>query len=331
MPATSQTHRRVVRGDGALASGRAFPVLVSLYLAGKDNRLLSWAQKITFFLMLEFLLTGQALAYEKAVEGPDVVLDKLFPKKGKVELDARAGMMLNTSYQQTFFVNGGINYFWSETWGLNLEGYMALASDKNERRCIETFYNDPNFNVAEECGENPPVETSPTGPGGQQDANWGPAYVPIRELKFMFVGNAVWNPIYGKQILLLSATNYFDFYLSAGGGLAMAQVQQKQKQLPDGRPARGDWNCTKKNRAAGLCPPGAESNPGTDDPNEIGVTGRPTPQASTTPLIKLAVGQRFHFFNRFQLTGALENFTLLGTQSGFDNFFTIMFGLGVRF
>lgn len=275
------------------------------------------------------MMISPAMAYEKAVEGPDVVLDKLFPKKGKVELDARAGMMLNTSYQQTFFVNGGLNYFWSETWGLNLEGYFAMASDKNERRCIETFYNDPNFNVAEECGENFPVEENPSGPGGKQDANWGPAYVPIRELKYMFVGNAVWNPIYGKQILLLSATNYFDFYLSGGAGLAMAQVYPKTKSLPDGRNSRGDWACLEKQRAAGECT--SEINPGTDKIEEIGVEGRPTPQASTTPLIKLAVGQRFHFFNRFQIMGALENFTLLGTQSGFDNFFTIMFGLGARF
>lgn len=272
-------------------------------------------------------VVSPALAYEKAVEGPDVVLNKLFPKKGKVELDGRFGMMLNTSYQQTFFANAGLSYFWSEAWGFNAEGYFALASDKAERKCIETFYNDPNFNVGLECGEEPPVE-EPAPPEGP-DANWGPAYVPIRQLKYMFIGNLVWNPIYGKQIVLLSATNYFDFFVSFGGGVAMADAQPKTSTFADdGRPTRGSF-CTKKVLAQGGC--NADNNPGTDDPAEIGEDGRPVPQSSTSPVIKLAVGQRFHFFKRFLVSGALENFTALGTESGFDNFFTIMGGLGVRF
>lgn len=278
-------------------------------------------------------LTSVALAYEKAVEGPDVVLNKLFPKKSKVELDGRFGMMLNSSYQQTFFASGGLNYFWSEVWGFSAEGYFALASDKGERACIETFYNDPNYNVAQECSTEPAVEDPPASPG--PDANWGPAYVPIRELKYMFIGNFVWNPMYGKQIVLLSATNYFDFYLSAGGGLAIADSQPKTPQFwqegPDqGKPTRGVFKCTKAQAASTGCDPQTE-NPGTDNPDLIGKLGRPPVQASTTPVIKLAVGQRYHFFKRFSLQGALENFTTIGGDSGFDNFFVIMGGLGVRF
>lgn len=277
-------------------------------------------------------LASNALAYEKAVEGPDVVLNKLFPKKNKVELDGRFGMMLNTSYQQTFFAGAGLNYFWSEAWGFSAEGYFALASDKAERKCIESFYNDPNYNVDLECSEEPPVENNPSAAG--QDANWGPAYVPIRQLKYMFVGNFVWNPMYGKQIVLLSATNYFDFYLSAGGGIAMSEAQPKtatfwKEGYPEtGRRTRDVWRCPQADRAEGKCD---EDNPGTDNPDLIGKFGRPPVQSATNPVIKLAVGQRFHFFKRFSVNGALENFTTIGGESGFDNFFTIMGGLGVRF
>lgn len=268
------------------------------------------------------LSAGEALAYEKATEGQDVVLNKLFPKKGKVELDAKFGVVLNSSYQQSFMANGSMTYFFSEEWGFNLDGNYAIVTDKPERTCIETFYNDPNFNVPEECGEDAPEDT-------EQDANWGPAYVPIRTLKYIFTANMNWNPIYGKQIVLLSATNYFDFFLTFGGGVAMSDFYAKTPEFADtGKPTRGTF-CVKKDAAEDKCK--AEGNPGTTEKEQTGIEGRPIPESQTNVLIHLALGQRFHFLKRFMLMAGLDNYTLVGTESGIDNFFTLTGGLGVRF
>jgi outer membrane beta-barrel protein len=277
--------------------------------------------------LLPSLAVGtSAFAYDKAVESNEVVLNKLFPKKGKTELDMKLGVVLNSSYTQTFLANGGISYFWSEEWGFNVEASYAIVSDKNERKCVETFYNDPNFAVADECGEDPPDD-----PDG--DANWGPAYVPIRQLKYMFTANAVWNPVYGKQIILLSATNYFDFYLLMGGGIAMSDFYPKQTTIGDtDTSSRNGSFCVKKEAAPnkpGGCDP--STNPGTTDDQYIGESGRPAPQSETNVLMHLAVGQRFHFLKRFVVNASLDNYTLLGTEAGFDNFLTLMGGVGVRF
>lgn len=282
-------------------------------------------------LMLPLLMLGMsnaAHAYERVTDSDEVVLNKLFPKKSKVELDGKAGIVLNSSYTQTFLINAGLTYFWSEQWGFSVEGNFASVSDKNERKCIESFYNDPNFDVDNECGEEAPGEVN-----GEGDADWGPAYVPVRQLKYMFTGNLVWNPIYGKQIVLLSATNYFDFYVSMGGGVAMSDFYAKTPEFADGSPSRGTF-CVKKDQADGKCDPGklpGGKNPGTLDAGLIGIAGRPAPEAQTNILAHFAIGQRFHFFKRFMVNASLENYTLLGTEAGFDNFLTIMGGFGVRF
>jgi len=270
------------------------------------------------------------LSYEKASDLNEVVLMKLFPKKEKVELDARFGLVLNSSYNNTFLANMGLTYFWSEEWGFNVEGTFAATQDKPERGCIETFYNDPNFEVDAECGDSEALKDDPDG-----DANFGPAYVPIRELKNMFIGNFVWNPIYGKQIVLMSATNYFDFYIKMGGGVAMSDFYRKQPQVASGKSSRGAF-CRKQDSTEVKGPQGCTErsegkNPGTSDQDETGITGRPDVEAQSNLTMHLSIGQRFHFMKRFLFTASLENYTLLGTDSGFDNFLALMGGFGVRF
>lgn len=270
------------------------------------------------------------MAYEKATESNEVVMNKLFPKVRRVELDGKFGVVLNSSYTQTFLANAGITYFWSEEWGFNVEGDFASVQSKPERTCIESFYNDPNFLIGPECGGTEDDLKEDTA----GDANYGPAYVPIRELKYMFIGNFVWNPIYGKQIVLLSATNYFDFYISMGGGVAMSDYYPLQKEFRDdagadaGRKQR-DKFCVKAQEEKGRCK--RDGNPGTLDDSLIAEGGRPAAESQTNLVAHFSIGQRFHFFKRFNMSGSLENYTLLGTDSGFDNFFTLMGGLGVRF
>lgn len=271
------------------------------------------------------LPTSAVFAYEKATDSTEVVLDKLFPKRSKLEIDAKGGYILNSSYSHTMLAGGGLTYFWSEEWGFNADAFLALVKDKPERACIENFYNNPNHaDLGAQCGGADNLSNDKKG-----DANFGPAYVPIRKLKYMFTGNFVWNPIYGKQIFLLSATNYFDFYLIFGGGIALSDYYPLVTNFPDGRAQRAQqWPCTKEQAAKTGCNP---KQVGTTDTSLIGIPGEPVPQSESNVMIHLAVGQRYHFFKRFELMGSLENYTLLGTEQGFDNFLTLVGGLGMRF
>jgi len=285
------------------------------------------ARSVTVALALVALSCGLApmgYAYEKAVEGPDVVKDKLFPKKSVIELDTKVGSVLNGSYIQTFMLNGSLTYFWSENWGFSAEGVFALNSDKAERACIETFYNDPNFAIGAQCGGAANLAEDSKG-----DANFGPAYVPIRELNYIGTGNFVWNPLYGKQLVLLSFTTYFDFFISFGGGLAISKYYPQQNNFPDGTPQRGVF-CTKEEAAK---PNGCSTanNPGTIDENLVGIAGRPQPLSQSNVLTHVSVGQRFHFMKRFELLASLDNYLLIGTPQTFDSYITLYGGLGVRF
>ena len=81
-------------------------------------------------------ISAYAASYKKATEGKEVVLDKLYPKKGKIEINPSFGAILNQSYIQSFLVGGSLAYFWSETAGLNVDFQMALNSDKGERELV---------------------------------------------------------------------------------------------------------------------------------------------------------------------------------------------------
>ena len=264
-----------------------------------------------------------ASAYERITDSEEVVLNKLFTKKGKVELDGKFGLILNTSYTRTFTATGGVSYFWSEEWGFSGEAILALNSDKAERYCIERFYNraEPSKLPSPDPGECPQPGTPNAAFSQATDPNnFGPAYVPIRELKYILTGNAVWNPIYGKQIILLSATNYFDFFVKVGAGVAMSDFYPLEKNIKSsGRPSRGAFNKDLPR----------DKNPGTFNESDIGTDGRPPVEAQTSPLLHLAAGQRFHFLKRFMISGSLDNYTIFG--NGIENFFTISGGAGIRF
>lgn len=277
---------------------------------------------LPLIFMTLFLSANPALGeYKRSVETSDNVKRKLFPKAKKVELDLKAGLVLNSSFVQTYLLNGGISYFFSEEWGMLIEGNMAVVGDKSERECLESFYNDDEFLVGPECG--PGQEDWDE--AGAEAANFGPAYMGIRELKFIFAGSALWNPIYGKQIILLSGVGHFDLFFAMGGGIALSDYYAKSTTLQDeaGTTSRGG---TVKDAQGNIV-----SQPGTKDEELVGIQGRPPAEAQTNLTAHFSIGQRFHFARRFMLLAELKNYTLLGTPSGFDNFFTLMGGLGVRF
>ncbi|MEI6397505.1 MAG: outer membrane beta-barrel domain-containing protein [Pseudomonadota bacterium] len=256
--------------------------------------------------------------YKKATEGDDVIKNKAYPKKGRVELNGpNVGLILNQSYVDTYLINGGINYFWSESWGLGLEAYYAMNKDKKERYCIENFYNDPDYDISSECG----------GPGNLAGhrGNYGPAYVNIREYNFLLAANGIWNPIYGKEIFFMSGVVNFDVFMTLGGGLAMSTFYPMQTTLGNGKPSRGQF-------------PGKDTSgdtPGTDPKTDgdlyYGKNGRPTAQKQTNVFLDGGIGQKVHFGDKFNLKAELRSHLVLGTPGGFDMFFSLWGGFGMRF
>jgi outer membrane beta-barrel protein len=259
--------------------------------------------------------------YKKSTEGDDVIKNKLYPKKNHVELNGpNVGVILNQSYVSTYVFNGGINYFWSETWGLGLEMSYGLNQDRAERDCIESFYNDPKFEIGPECNAGDDAIAGTSG-------NYGPAYVSIREYNYLFAANGLWNPIYGKQILFLSAVMSFDIYVSVGGGLAMSTYYPLQSKLGNGKESRGTFpnDATDPNGSR----PGTEV--GEAGGPYYGKEGRPTAQKQSNIFIDTGIGQKIHFGQKFNVKGELRNHLVLGTPGGFDIFFTLWGGLGMRF
>ena len=261
-----------------------------------------------------------AMAYEKATEGTDVVKRKLYPKRKKIEFSAPyAGLILNQSYIESFMVGGAINYFLSESTGFGLDFGLAINSDKDERSCIENFYNDPLDKIGKACG----------GPGDISDpddkANYGPAYVPIREIQNIIVLNYLWTPVYGKQLIFMSFTSYFDLFFEFGAGLANSLYYDKRETLANGNKARGRFGRN------GNQPDGQNIGAETNETDSYGESGRPSPASESHILANITVGQKFHFGGRFHVKVFLRNMTLLGTPSGFENLIALFGGAGIRF
>ncbi len=286
-------------------------------------------QKLFYLLFVSFYFTFSLFAeeesYDRVVKGSTVVKNKLFSKENRPEIGINFGGILNQSYVTSFLLAGEFKYHFSEIWGLSLDGAYALNSNKKERDCIETFYNDPDSVVDAECEADGPFVDATTG-SRPVKGNYGPADVPIRALKYLITAGAIWTPVYGKQILLLAATSYFDLFINLGGGIAISDFYPEQTRLKNGRTSRGEFESTN-----GTVDP--SKNPGAD-PTETyayGTEGRPDPESQTSFLINLGIGQKFFFAKKFTFKVEIKNYTLLGTASGIESSFGLLTGLGVIF
>jgi outer membrane beta-barrel protein len=269
-----------------------------------------------FLAAVNPVLAATSGEYQRAGDGTEVVLRKTYPKKTRVEIEGTGGLVLNQSYTNTMLFGAGVNYFWSEEWGVGVEAMMASNTDKSERECLENFYNDPENVVSAECGDGSDL----TG-----RANFGPAYVPVRQTNTLLGAHAIWNPVYGKQIILLRAVTHFDLYVLAGGGLAMSTFWKQQTQLKGtSRSNRGTFNA---DTTVSTGNPGAA----VSESGLYGTEGRPDPESLTSIQGTFAVGQKYHFTKNLHARIELRDYLLLGTPSGFDNFFALTGGLGFRF
>ena len=292
--------------------------------------------RLLLTLLLLGLVTpvwGKPKGYRKATEGQAVVLRKLFPKKKRIEVNANLGGILNQSFVDTVILHGGISYHFSEEWGLALEGAMAINTDRAERTCIESFYND--FRGKDATSLIGKCYTPPLGDKGKFSLdkhhgklNIGPAYMSITEIDKLFSISAVWSPIYGKQIFsFLPRTSHMDIFLSMGGGMAMATFYGLRKNLRNEKQARYLQTVDDPGKIDTLMEShGAK----VDQTDQWGEKGRPEPEQQTKPFISLGVGQKYHFLKRIFIKVELRNFTLLATSQGYHNFFSMWGGLGVR-
>lgn len=255
-----------------------------------------------------------AQAYEKPKSGVEY---RSYNKKKKLEIGLiNPGFILNQSYVNTLLYGVDFTYFFSETRGVGLDLQLGSNSDKAERSCIENFYIDPDNRLGAACG----AEGSNDVINQPSTVRYGPAYVPIREIQLMAILNSIWTPVYGKQLVFLTLTSHFDIYLETGLGLAFSKFFPKRDILNDGKRARAGRN--------------EADNPdeiGTRRGDSYGIAGRPDPINETHVLLNVGFGQKFHFAEAFHTKLYFRNMTLLGTDNGFENFFTLNLGFGYRF
>ena len=268
----------------------------------------------------------KATARDQRTDHSDAfILDRLFPKQGVIELGTDVGFVLNPAFVETRILQVSMRYFITETWGLGLGVGMAAANDRNERVCVESFYNDPDHEVDAPCAavdEGDGLATAKT-------ANIGPAYVPIREIRQMVTLYADYTLAYGKLILLHGATTHFDLRLRFGGGMTISDVYDERTYVR-GRPDL---------QTRGALPPegSTEPKPGVGPQDQdgdglyYGKEGRDQPRQEKVPHLYLGFAEELLFFRRFFLEGELAGLVFLGTSSGFTPVLLARFGMGVRF
>jgi outer membrane beta-barrel protein len=242
----------------------------------------------------------------------------MYPKRGKLELNLlELGGILNQSMINSTLVHGSVNYFPNEVWGLGLDAAYVINADRDERTCLENFYYNPDFKAGYgACG---PASTKMDAAG----VKMGPAYLPIRELKYLLAVNGIYNVAYGKQLYFLSWTQYFDLYFVGGAGLAMSDYYELTTVLRNGNESRPP--------SSGVGSSTTNAGASSTETTSYGTAGRPDPTSDTSFMVDVGVGQKIHFARQFNFKVELRDYLLLGTPSGFETYLAIVAGLGMRF
>ncbi|SMF66673.1 outer membrane beta-barrel domain-containing protein [Pseudobacteriovorax antillogorgiicola] len=295
-----------------------------------------WLGALGLCVSLALSPMAWSATYRKATEGRDVVKKKIYPKRKKIEISVPSlGIIMNQSYLNTVLVGGGVTYFMSETWGVGLDLTLGINEDRSERTCIENFFYDPQDEVGPACalvdGDAGLIQNADE--DGNNFPRFGPAYVPIREINNLIMANLVWTPVYGKQLVFLNNTSYFDLFVELGAGIASSTFYEKRDVLANGKVPRGlftpdNTENQEQNEQATI----ANNQIGAtiSETDSYGSNGRPDPLSQNHIMFNLGIGQKFHFGGSFHLKIFIRNQLLLGTSQGFDNLLSIMGGAGIR-
>lgn len=259
----------------------------------------------------------------RAADGSEVVLKRLFPKTKSVELEAGFGFLLNPTFVDTGLATAGLRYHWSEAWGLGLRFGMGISTDRSERRCVESFYNDPYIEGSAVCSAED---------GGQslkesERINIGPAYVPIRVLEGLVMAYGDYTLAYGKQIILHGIVSHFDLRVRFGAGAILSSYYAERTSVRGdaSRPARGD-----PIGGEGVVKAGVTENETDEDGLLYGDEGRPQALKQTSPAAFLAVAEELHFARRFFVAGELSAYVMSSEGRGIEALFLAHVGLGMR-
>jgi hypothetical protein len=258
--------------------------------------------------------------YQKATEIDEIVLEKLYPKEGRLEVNADLGIILNQAFVDTTLFRASASYYLSESWGLSFSVIKARNRDKEERLCVESFYNDPEKELSNVCASQDSTDEIETA----EKANMGPAYMPIREIQDIFILESIFSPNYGKQIFFLGLVSHFDFQLKIGAGIARSIYYEQRTSVKDDpvRLARGGFS-----EEQGAINPGVSP----EETDKYGTPGRPEPLYQTNAVIAPALVQKFYIADRLSWNAELGSLFILGTPGGFEYLLTISTGVGFRF
>jgi outer membrane beta-barrel protein len=285
----------------------------------------------SFFIVL-LTTTNSSLARGSRIitSRAKTVMNKLYPRDGKLTLTVPFGLILNQTYIDSFTLGIDLAYYFNETWALHLEGTKSINTDKEIRTCLNHWYYDAQNIVKPNCWSESSGIKADAAIRGKAGASFSPAYPSIRELDWIFTASLSWNPIYGKQLAFLSFSNRFDLYFKAGLGATLSKFYEEQKTLKNGQPFRTNKFTKDPSEMTG-CPPGMGVCPNTEDWEKfVGKAGRNPTSGDTTPTVTLSIGQRLHFLGHFNFTAEIRNYTLVLTQEGFESFTILWAGLGAR-
>lgn len=261
------------------------------------------------------------------------VMERKFTKSGRIEIQLPTlGYVLNQPLTESTLIEGGIEFHTSSKWSFGATIGFFLNSDRDERRCLENFFNDPKELVAEVCAKEG-EESKPLYQDGIEvpGANFGPIYLAVRELDFAATAYANWTPIYGKQISFASITTRFDLYTLFGAGLLVSTYYPESTNLRDQTLSRGpipdDFTSGCPSPTPGVCPSNSNYL------SLIGANGRPDPETLFDPIFRLGIGQKLHFGAFGQdchLKAEVQNLTIASDRLGLESFFILSLGLGLR-
>jgi hypothetical protein len=289
-----------------------------------------------FFSLCDFIQAKDTSILSLPDSG-ETVYNKLYPKGHKLELSLPSfGFFMNQSYVASSFIKMHVGYYRSEQWGFFLEGFKVLNQDKEERYCIENFYNDFEDKLAVSCPLSSEDKSTHLFDGSlnpRKGANFGPAYPDVREIQYILSGMVEWAPIYGKKLLYMSHVFFFDLFFHLGGAIVLSDHYPESFYLRNGKLARG--TVSSKDLSTGGCPSG-ENIPGVcpGDPDVaslVGKGGRPTPKKEVLPGIVFSIGQKIHFLERWHIRGEIQSLTIFTSGSQTESLFNLSFGAGFRF
>jgi outer membrane beta-barrel protein len=120
-----------------------------------------------------------------------VIQKKFLPKTERFQLFGGLTGMMNDPWFSSFGLSAKLGYFFTEQWGLELDGSFLSTSAKDN---IKLLQNNDNVNTAS-----------------------------IITIKGYYGASVVWSPIYGKMGMFNKKIVPFDMYFALGGGTSQIQ------------------------------------------------------------------------------------------------------------